>query len=151
MSRPCVNDHLPSPETCRICWWLAQPTEEGQRHRNFWGPDDSVAMIKPPCVSRGALVPLTERYKYNLGTLRDWYTCKKGYGSTGPGSIFCSPCQGCNPNCFGYVAAKAGDTVPCPNCSTHMSYESTCTKCGHQFDLMCSCEYCTRTVSKDNV
>ncbi len=37
MPRPCLADHAPSPRTCRVCYWCADPSDTGARYRLRWG------------------------------------------------------------------------------------------------------------------
>ncbi len=110
--RPCYRRHpnsesLPDCQTCLR--WDQDPSfrerwAEYVKHMTEQGKDpiDSVA-----CEHRGDKVPLEQRYKFNLGVLKEWYFCNLGFGENG----FVCPCGGCNPMCVGYVFPKAGLTV----------------------------------------
>lgn len=95
--RPCHNRHpsrIHHPE-CPIC--IRWETDES--FREGWEAYTAETGIKEiPCKYRGPLVPLPERIKYNLGTVRDWYPCAKGFGENG----FVCPCRGCGSLCTGY-------------------------------------------------
>ncbi len=68
---------------------------------NLGEPPESGVVILP-CRYRGPLVPLENRYKLNLGVLRNWYPCKKGHGING----YVCPCEGCTPHCSDYLASE---------------------------------------------
>ena len=100
--RPCSERH-PSHEhrpDCPMC----QRWENDPELRKWWNEQreyhisQQKRLLPPPCKFRGKLIPLTERYKLNLGTLKDFYPCSKGFGENG---IVC-PCSGCNVFCVGY-------------------------------------------------
>lgn len=82
-------------DQCRICWLKLGGNTRGEQ--------PLVAVQPPePCIFRGKIVPLSERYKLGLGTLKDYYPCAKGFGTNG----YVCPCRGCGPLCTGYKNHK---------------------------------------------
>ena len=105
MSRPCRSQHVQRDPTCEMCHILAQDTPLGHAYRAFWQEGVTDGGEPPPaesvitCKFRGELVPLPERRKSNLGTLRDFFPCGRGFGENG----FVNSCVICNPACPGFT------------------------------------------------
>lgn len=122
MSRPCLNQHATrDPKHCEVCFHLGQSGPLGHAFRAFYReaqveghsppPVDSVI----PCKFQGPLIPLRDRAKYNLGTLRDYHPCGRGFGDAG----IVAPCCGCNPACAGYELPDP--SIVADLCSTESS------------------------------
>jgi hypothetical protein len=46
--RPCLAAHAPSPRSCRLCYWCADPSEKGAGYRRLWGePEPPSRAIVP--------------------------------------------------------------------------------------------------------
>lgn len=61
MPRPCAAAHPPSPATCRLCHWCADPSPAGTFHRRLWGePEPGEPAFRPPDLLPGLPDPIPE-------------------------------------------------------------------------------------------
>src|SRR5262245_36730594 len=99
LTRPCQIRHseVVHDPNCGSCvkW------ETDTKFREVWEKfmeEERHRLMDVPCIHRGPVVPLIDRDRLELDTIRDWYLCGLGFGKNG---IVC-PCQGCTPLCRGY-------------------------------------------------
>ena len=84
MPRPCVDDHPPRPNSCRICRWCADDSDIGAFHRRQWGepapspsweggyayPEREIVPGLLDPIPEAALQPVPERWPHDTRVMR---------------------------------------------------------------------------------